>query len=136
MKLSIHLTYKGQCEAAFAFYQRCLGGTIVTMLKYGDSPIAAQVPLEWQDNIVHATLTFGELSLAGVDLLPTDYARPEGFFTLLEVDEPSEAERIFHSLAENGIVKLPMQETFWASRFGVLVDPFGIPWEISCGRAT
>jgi len=132
MNLSIHLTYDGHCEAAFAFYQRCLGGTIATMLKYGDSPMAAEVSPEWRHKILHATLIIGESTLAGADVLPEHYARPMGFFALLEVEDPTDAERIFHSLSENGTVQMPIQETFWASRFGVLVDQFGIPWEINC----
>jgi PhnB protein len=136
MKLSIHLTFSGQCEEAFRFYERCFGGSIVTMLTYGDSPMAAETPVEWQGKILHATLTFGENVLAGVDLLPKDQAKPQGFFALLDIDDIAEAERIFHTLSENGIVRMPMQETFWARRFAALVDRFGIPWEINCGRPT
>lgn len=134
MKVSAHLTFGGQCEAAFRFYEQCLGGAIVTMLTYGDSPMAEQVPLEWRGKIVHATLTIGENVLAGADLLPGDYQSPQGFFVLIEIDEPSEAERIFGELSENGSVRMPIQETFWAHRFGVVTDRFGTPWEISCGR--
>lgn len=136
MKLTVHLTFNGQCEAAFRFYERCLGGVIETMLNYGDSPMAAQTPLEWRGKIVHATLSFGGNFLAGADALPNDYARPKGFYVLLEVDDAADAERIFAALSESGTVQMPIQETFWASRFGVLVDRFGIPWEINCGRPT
>jgi PhnB protein len=134
MKLSIHLTYGGQCEAAFRFYERSLDGAIVTMLKYGASPMAADVPPDWREKIVHATLTVGENVIAGADLLLKDYEPPKGFFALLDIDDPTRAERVFDSLSENGTVRMPIQETFWASRFGVLVDQFGIPWEINCGR--
>lgn len=136
MKLSTHLTYGGQCEAAFRFYERCLGATIVRMLRYGDSPTSAQVPPEWQEKIAHATLAVGGNVLAGADLLARDYAPPRGVFVLLDVDDSAEAERVFYSLSDNGTVQMPMQETFWASRFGVLVDQFGISWEINCGRST
>jgi PhnB protein len=134
MKSSIHLTFAGQCEAAFRFYERCLHGTIVTLLTYGDSPMAAQVPAEWRGKIVHATLAFGESQLAGADVLPRDYELPRGFFTLLDMKDPAEAERVFDTLSDGGTIRMPLQETFWAIRFGVLVDQFGIPWEINCGR--
>jgi PhnB protein len=133
MKASTHLTFNGRCEAAFRFYERCLGGTIVTMLSYGDSPMADQTPVEWLGKIVHATLQLGERTLAGADLLPIDYEEPKGFFVLLDIEEEAEAERVFHALSEFGSVRMPIQETFWASRFGVVVDQFGIPWEINCG---
>lgn len=132
MKTSIHLTFNGQCEAAFQFYERCLGGKIVLMLTYGDSPMAPDTPPEWHGKIVHATLVAGETSLAGSDFLPIDYEPPKGFFVLLDLDDSREAERIFHALSQNGHIRMPLQKTFWASRFGVLVDQFGIPWEINC----
>ncbi len=135
MKLSVHLTFNGQCEAAFRFYAQSLGATIATMLTYGDSPMAEQTPVEWRGKIIHATLILGDTTLAGVDLFGKDYEPVKGFFALMEVDDPAEAERVFAALSENGSVRMPIQETFWATRFGVLVDQFGTPWEINCGRA-
>jgi len=98
--------------------------------------LAKQVPLEWRGKIVHATLTIGENVLAGVDLLPGDYQPPRGFFVLIEIADSSDAERIFRQLSEEGSVQMPIQETFWARRFGVVTDPFGTPWEINCGRGS
>jgi PhnB protein len=135
MKLSPHLGFSGQCEAAFHFYERCLGGKIVTMITYGDSPLAEQVPPEWRGKIMHATLTFGANALAGADILPEKYESPKGFQLLLSLDDPVEAERIFQSLAEDGKVQMPLQQTFWALRFGVLTDRFGFVWEINCEAA-
>ena len=67
MKLNPQLTFNGQCEAAFKFYERCLGGKIVTMFSYGDSPMAEQTPPEWREKILHATLTVGDNILMGGD---------------------------------------------------------------------
>ena len=134
MKTTVHLTFNGQCEAAFRFYAQCLGGAIATMLTYGDSPMAAQTPVEWRGKILHATLILGDGTLAGGDLFGKDYESAKGFFVLMEVVDPAEAERVFAALSENGTVRMPIQETFWARRFGVLVDQFGTPWEINCGR--
>lgn len=133
MAVSPHLMFCGQCEEAFRFYKELLGGQ-VTMLTYGKSPMAEQVPLEWRDKIVHATLTLGDGVLAGADVLPEQYERPQGFYVLLGIDEPADTERIFRALAENGVVRMPIQQTFWSVRFGVLIDRFGIPWEVSCGQ--
>ncbi len=135
MKLSPHLTFNGECEAAFQFYERCLCGKILVMLTYGSSPMANQAPPEWSGKILHASLTVGDNTLVGADLLPGQYERPKGFYVLLGIDDPADAERIYHALAENGTVLMPIQETFWARRFGVLVDRFGIPWEINCEPA-
>lgn len=132
MRLHPHINFGGGCEAAFHFYERCLGGKIVTMLTWGDSPMANEVPAEWQAKICHASLTVGASELAGVDDPFEKYETPTGFQMLLEVEQPEEAERIFEALAENGTVKMPLRETFWAARFGALVDQFGVAWEVNC----
>jgi PhnB protein len=84
---------------------------------------------------VHATLQLGELELTGVDVFPHDYHRPQGFFVTLTLSEPAEAEQIFLSLSEGGEVRLTLQRTFWSAGFGVLIDRFGVPWEINCAQA-
>lgn len=132
MHLSNHLTFCGHCEAAFRFYERLLGGNIVTMLTYGDAPMGEPVPPEWRDKIVHASLEVAGTVLSGVDVRPENYEQPKGFYILLSIGNPAETQRIFRGLAESGIVHMPLQETFWSPCFGVLVDQFGIPWEISC----
>jgi len=134
MEVTPHLTFCGRCEEAFRFYERALGGKIVTMLTYGNSPLADQVPEEWRGKILHASLTVAGGALAGADVLPEQYRRPQGFYVLLGIDQPTDAERVFGSLAEDGAVGMPPQQTFWSTRFGVVVDRFGIPWEVSCGQ--
>jgi len=134
MQLNPHLTFNGQCEAAFRFYEECLGGKIVVMMMYGDSPMAEQTPLAWRKKIIHATLALGDQRLTGGDVLPESYQKPQGFSVLLKNDAAAEAERIFNSLAQNGTVQVPLQETFWALRFGMLIDQFGTPWLINCGK--
>lgn len=133
-KVSIHLLFSGQCESAFRFYEQSIGGDNLTMLTYGDSPTAEQVPLEWRDKIVHATLAVGDTVLAGADVLPAQYERPQGFYILLEIANPREAARVFRSLGEGGEVRMPLQKTFWSEAFGVLTDQFGVSWEINCGQ--
>jgi len=135
MKLNPQLVFSGQCEAAFKLYERCLGAKITFMLTWGNSPMAAQAPAEWRDKIFHATLAVGDNFLSGGDPAPEQYEQPKGFSLQLNLNDPAEAERIFHALAENGTVQIPIQKTFWSGRFGVLVDQFGIPWAINCEQA-
>ncbi len=132
MRINTYLTFNGQCEAAFRHYEKCLGGKIVFMLKYGDSPMAGDTPTERRDHILHATFQLGDQVLGGVDSPPETYRKPQGFFVTLNLSDVAEAERIFASLAENGNVQMALQETFWAKRFGVLVDQFGTPWMMDC----
>ena len=134
MRLITHLNFDGQCEEAFKFYEGVLGGKILTMMPFEGSPMADQSPPEWRKKILHATLDLGDSVLMGADAPPGRYQKPQGFSVTIGLSDPTEAERIFRSLAENGIVQLPLQETFWAARFGMLVDRFGIPWMVNCGK--
>jgi PhnB protein len=134
MQLNPYLTFNGQCEAAFKFYERCLAGKIEMMLTFGNSPMANQVSAEWRNKIMHARLIMGDKVLMGSDAPPDRYEVPKGFSVSLSVDDPAEAERVFHALAEKGTVQMPIQETFWAVRFGALVDRFGIPWMVNCEK--
>jgi PhnB protein len=135
MKLTPHLVFNGQCEAAFKFYEQCFDGKIVTMVTWGNSPMASQAPPGYSDKILHATLAIGDNVLAGADALPGRYEKPKGFYVVIGLDDAVDAERIFTALAENGTVQMPIQKTFWAIRFGVVTDQFGIPWEINCEQA-
>jgi PhnB protein len=80
-------------------------------------------------------LTVGDEALMGSDAPPDRFESMKGFSVTLSVQNPQEAERIFNALAEGGTVRMPIGETFWALRFGMLVDQFGTPWMINCERA-
>ena len=132
MQISTYLLFDGQCEEAFKFYEKCLGGKIESMIPHAGTPAEAQMPPEMRNKILHARLSVGDQVLMGSDCPPGRYDQPKGFSVSLEVKDPAEAERIFNALAENGNVKMPIQKTFWASRFGMAVDRFGTPWMINC----
>jgi len=114
---------------------QCLGGKIVAMLPHAGTPAAAHPPPERQDKILHARLDVGGQVLMGSGAPPDHYHSPKGFSVTIGLNDPAEAERIFQALAENGTVRMPIQETFRAVRFGMLVDRFGIPWMINCEKA-
>jgi PhnB protein len=135
MKLNTYLSFNDECEAAFKFYEQCLGGKIDSIMTYGDSPMADQTPPEKLDKIMHVSLIVGDTVLMGSDAPPQMFEKPQGFSVSLVFDKVAEAERIFHALAESGKVQMPIQETFWAARFGMVVDRFGTPWMINCDRA-
>jgi PhnB protein len=134
MQMNPYLTFNGQCEAAFKFYEKCLGARITFMMPHEGTPVANQVPSDWRNKILHASLQVGDRQLQGADCPPDHYQKPAGFSVKLDPKDAAEAERVFSALAENGTVQMPLQETFWAVRFGMLVDQFGIPWMINCGQ--
>lgn len=134
MKLTPYLSFDGQCEAAFRFYEKCLDGKIAFMMTFGESPMADQAPPEWSKKILHVTLTVGDQVLQGSDAFPGAYQKPQGISVTIALTSVADAERIFQALAEEGEVQMPIQETFWALRFGVLTDQFGTPWLINCEK--
>ena len=135
MKLNPYLTFNGRCEAAFKFYQQVLGGKIEAMMPHEGTPAAGHVPPEWRSKIMHARLVVGDTVLMGSDAPPDHQQDMQGFSVNIGIDNPADAERVFHALAEKGTVRMPIQKTFWATRFGMLVDQFGTPWMINCEAA-
>lgn len=139
MQLHPYLFFNGNCQAAFEFYEQCLGGKALTMMLNSEAPAEAQMsfsdmPADWPKKIMHARLEVGDWVLMGSDCPPHMFEGNKGFSVNLSLEDAAAAERIFHHLAENGEVRMPIQQTFWAFRFGMLVDRFGIPWMVNCEK--
>jgi PhnB protein len=136
--LVTYLSFDGQCEAAFRHYEKILGGQIVMMMRYAYAPADAGAPqtTEMANRIMHARLQVGDRFLMGGDAPPQFASKPQGFCVSIQVDDPAKAERIFGELSEGGVVQMPIGETFWARRFGMLIDKFGTPWMVNCERPT
>ena len=134
MQLNPYLTFNGNCEAAFKFYEQTLGGKITMMLTHKNAPSAEHVPADWHDKIMHARLELGDRVLMGSDHPPAHFTEMKGFSAQLEIADEDEVARIFQALSVNGKVTMPFGPTFWAHRFGMLTDQFGVPWMINCGR--
>jgi len=132
MRVSTSIHFNGQCEAAFKHYER-LGGKLEYLLRWGESPLADQVPPEWQNKVLHARLSLGGADFVGGDVRAPDYRPAQGFSVLVAMDDRATAERAFAVLADGGSVKMPLQKTFWSPLYGVVVDRFGMQWEINCG---
>jgi len=132
MQVNTYITFDGSCEEAFTRYQQILGGRITIMMRHAGTPAAAHVPAEWQDKIMHACLDLGGGLLMASDAPPDRFKQPQGFSVQIAVEAVGEAERVFAALAEHGSVGMPLQQTFWAERFGMLVDRFGVPWMLNC----
>jgi PhnB protein len=132
MQVSPYLSFNGQCEAACKFYEQCLGAQLGPIFRYTGTPMADQVPAEWQDKVMHGSVTVGGLELMGGDVAPDRYEAPRGFSLSIQVKNVTEAERIFRDLGQDGTIAVPLAKTFWAARFGMVVDRFGIAWLINC----
>ena len=128
MQLHTYLNYGGNCEEAFKFYEQHLGGKITMMMKHGDQPNRQNVPRDWEDKVLHARMNLGGTELMGADI-PHDRFKPiRSAYLSLTVGSDREADRVFALLADGGEIYMPMQETFYASRFAMLRDKFGTSW--------
>lgn len=132
MQLNPYLFFNGQCEEAFKHYTKCLGGNIEALHTYDEAPSEDESPCNMPGKIMHARLRIGDWVLMGSDSPAEYYEKPQGFSVTLGIDDPAEAERVFDALAEGGTVHMQLQQTFWALRFGMLMDRFGIPWMVNC----
>jgi PhnB protein len=134
MRANAYLNFNGQCEAAMRFYEKLLGGEMQAIFPYAGTPGEEYVPAEWRGKIMHACLKFGDQFLMASDTYGEHYQPMQGMSVTLNIDDPAEADRVFAALAENGNVRMPIQETFWALRFGDVIDRFGTPWLINCSN--
>lgn len=135
MKINPYLIFNGDCAAAFTFYAQCLQGTLEMMMTFGESPAREHVPASCHDLIIHTRLLVGDQAIMGSDSTPDrPYSGIHGCSISLNVDSIAEAERVFAALADQGTVQMPLEATFWAARFGILVDRFGASWMVNCEK--
>jgi PhnB protein len=128
MRLTTYVNFAGRCADAFRYYEQRLGGAVTMMMTHAQSPGPSQVPPEWKDAVLHARIRVGGTELLGADI-PNAQPMRSAYLTL-NVDSDEEAERIYAALSSGGKVLMPLQETFFASRFGQVQDQFGINWMI------
>lgn len=133
--LSPYLNFDGNCKEAFEFYARVFGGK-ADIQTFGQSPMADQADPAMRDRVLHARLPIGKSELMASDAPPDKkFESPRGFAVSIQLDAAADADRVFNALAEGGSVSMPIQETFWAERFGMCIDRFGTPWMVNCSKA-
>lgn len=128
MKVNTYLNFGGNCAEAFRFYENHLGGKIGMMMTHRQAPGPGGLGPEWMDKVLHARITIGETELMGADI--PHHQPMRSVYLSLGVESDGEAERIFAALSEGGEIFMPMQETFFATRFAQLRDKFGTSWMI------
>lgn len=132
MKAYPYLIFNGNCREAFQHYAGALRGTVAALFTHADMPGGEEVPADQRNLILHARLEAGEVVLMGSDSPPERYAPPQGVYVSLHPETVPEAERLYQALSERGEIIMPIGETFWAARFAMFKDRFGIPWMINC----
>jgi PhnB protein len=130
MKLYTHLNFGGNCREAFQFYEQHLGGKITMMMTQGEMPSGNRAPGTDANAIAHARMNIGNAELIGNDVPAGHFQPMRSVYLYLAVDSVEEAERIYAVLSEQGEVYMPLEETFYAPRFGMLRDRFGVSWTL------
>ena len=129
MTVQTYLFFDGCCEEAIRFYGEVFGAELVYLLRFKDGPAEFVVP-GMEDKVFHATVTFGETTLNMSDVADPAEAAFGGFALIVRMDEIETAERAFQQLAETGNVRVPIREAFWAKRYGIVKDRFGVTWKL------
>lgn len=129
MKIQPYLFFDGNCEEALKFYEKALGGKITAMMSHEGTPAEEHVPANWKKKIMHAQLAVGDEIIMASDA--PEHKTPQGFSVTINVDSAADAERVFKALSDGATITMPIAQTFWAERFGMLTDKFGTPWMIN-----
>jgi PhnB protein len=127
MKLYTQLNFGGNCEEAFRFYEKHLGGKITMMMNQSEAPNAKSGAGK---AIIHARMNIGDTELIGNDVPGTVFQKMRSAYLYLSLESAKEAERVYKLLVEGGEIFMPMEETFFASRFSMIRDRFGVSWTI------
>ena len=127
MNLYTQLNFGGNCEEALRFYEKHLGGEIITMMDESQVPGASN---DAGRAIIHARMNIAGTSLIANDVPATKFQKMRSAYLYLSVDSAAEAERIYNLLADGGEIFMKMEETFYATRFSMLRDRFGVSWTI------
>jgi PhnB protein len=130
MKLITYLNFGGNCAEAFRFYEKHLGGKIMMMMTHEQTPGGTNVPPDQKNKILHASIMFAGTPVMASDVDPARFQPMRSVYLSLSVDSTPEAERVHALLAEGGEVFMPMAETFFAHRFSMLRDKFGVSWMV------
>ena len=134
-KLNPYLNFDGTAAKAIALYEKALGAKTESVQKFGDVP-GMQVPAENKDRVMHAVLHIGESAVMLSDSQPgVPIAAGNNMHITLDFDDTAEMARRFDALSAGGRITMPLQDTFWGAKFGMLTDLHGIRWMFNCERS-
>jgi PhnB protein len=135
MQLTSYLFFRDQSKAAFEHYAKCLDGEVMNQVTFGEMPDGPPVDEAAKDLIANICMKVGDSMLMASDCPPGMPFEPmQGCAVAIDAHDAQHAERIFAALGEGGEVTMPIQETSWAERFGMLTDRFGTRWMVNCNK--
>ncbi len=128
MLVQPYLSFDGRCEEAVEFYRSKLGAEVTALMRFKEAPDQSMMPPGTGDKVMHGALRFGDTVVMVTDGMCKGAAKFEGISLALTAKDIPEAERFFNALADGGQVEMPLAETFFSPRFGMLADRFGVKW--------
>ena len=132
MRLNVYLNFLGQCEEALGVYQAALGGEISAMVKVAGTPAEPHYPADMKNNVLHGCLTLDTMDIMASDCPPSMYVKPANTAICINLDDENKAERLFKELSKDGAVLMPFEQTFFAKKYGMFTDRFGVSWMVHC----
>ncbi len=134
MRLKHYLSFDGDCRQALTWYAGLLGGQVTAMQSFADTPGCEDLPDELKTRILHGRVDVDAFSLMGTDATPDHpYKGVIGAYVVIDLDDQARAEALYSALSEGAqAVEMPLQQTFWARRYGILADRHGVRWMINC----
>ena len=132
MQVQPYLFFNGRCEEAIEFYRGAVGAEPTMLMRYKDNPEPqpGMVPPGAENKIMHASLRIGDAVVMASDGECGGKLNFQGFSLTVSVRDEAEADRVFGALGQGGQVQMPLTKTFFSSRFGMLVDRFGVGWMV------
>ena len=132
MKVQAYITFDGRCEEALEFYKKSIGAKVTSLLRWKDTPDKNMTgPTGYSEKVMNATFRIGETYLMADDGMGDKKAEFKGMTLAIIVADDREAKRVFTALDDEGLITMPLMETFWTSLFGMVTDKFGVPWMVS-----
>jgi PhnB protein len=134
MQIQPYLFFGGRCEEAIEFYREALGAQLSMLMRFRESPDPlppGQLPPGFEDKVMHACVQIGDTAVMASDGCSTDAPGFQGFSLSITVPDAAKAEEVFAALADGGQVQMPLAETFWSPRFGMVADRFGVGWMVN-----
>jgi len=130
MQVKPYLFFEGRCEEAIEFYKNALGATLETIMYFRDAPDKSMISPGSENKVMHSSIRIGETIVMASDGRNTGKPVFQGFALTIYVKTPAEADKLFGALSDGGQVQMPMAQTFFSKRFGMIVDKFGVSWMI------
>jgi PhnB protein len=130
MQVQPYLFFDGRCEEAIEFYKKTLGAKTEMLMRFKDAPDQSMISPGSADKVMHAAIKIGESTVMASDGRNTGKPNFQGFSLTAYAKDEAEADRLFGALGAGGEVRMPMDKTFFAKRFGIVADKFGVGWMI------